>query len=104
MLTAIFRTPGRWTTIGVAFWPGIFRRDPRTGVEVPGEFASDRDIYMEFDDKNNQLGDVVGIEVHEMAYSYGRVYAEDVLFYEFWVINKSGRTLTGLLCRRLSGP
>ncbi len=80
---------------GVAFWPGIFRRDPRTGVEVPGEFASDRDIYMEFDDKRNQLGDVVGIEVHEMAYCYGRVYAEDVLFYEFFVINKSGRTLTG---------
>jgi hypothetical protein len=80
---------------GVAVWPGLFRRDPVTGVQVPGEFASDRDIYMEFNDKNNQLGDVVGIEVHEMAYTYGRVYAEDVLFYEFFVINKSGRTLTG---------
>jgi hypothetical protein len=80
---------------GVAFWPGIFRRDPKTGVQVPGEFASDRDIYLEFDDKNNQLGNVVGIEVHGMAYSYGRVYAEKMLFYEFWIINKSGRTLDG---------
>ncbi len=80
---------------GVAFWPGIFRRDPITGMEVPGEFVSDRDIYMEFDDKHNQLGDVVGIEVHGMAYSYGRVYAEKMLFYEFWVINKSGKTLNG---------
>jgi hypothetical protein len=80
---------------GESFWPGLFRRDSRTGVEVPGEFASDRDIYMEFDDKNNQLGDVLGIEVHEMAYTYGRVYAEDALFYEFFVINKSGRSLQG---------
>jgi hypothetical protein len=78
---------------GQAFWPGLFRRDPQTGDQVPGEFASDRDIYMEFTDGNNQLGDVVGIEVHEMAYTYGRVYAEDMLFYEFFIINKSGRTL-----------
>ena len=80
---------------GNSFWPGIFRRDPVTGEEIPGEFASDRDIYIEFDDANNQDGDVVGIEVHEMAYSYGRVYAENVLFYEFWIINKSGRDLSG---------
>ncbi|MGB5875428.1 MAG: hypothetical protein WBH56_17030, partial [Bacteroidota bacterium] len=80
---------------GEPFWPGLFRRDSRTGLEVEGEFASDRDIYMEFDDQNNQLGDVLGIEVHEMAYTYGRVYAEDALFYEFFVINKSGRALQG---------
>ncbi|MBU1101806.1 MAG: hypothetical protein KKA84_15520 [Bacteroidetes bacterium] len=80
---------------GVPFWPGIFRRDPDTGEQIEGEFASDRDIYMEFNDNNNQDGDVLGIEVHEMAYSYGRVYAENVLFYEFWIINKSGRDLSG---------
>ncbi len=80
---------------GKPFWPGIFRRDPQTGEQVPGEFASDRDIYMEFTDANNQQGDVLGIEVHEMAYTYGRVYAEDALFYEFWIINKSGRDLKG---------
>ena len=80
---------------GNSFWPGIFRRDPETGAEIVGEFASDRDIYMEFTDANNQDGNVIGIEVNEMAYSYGRVYAENVLFYEFWIINKSGRDLTG---------
>lgn len=78
---------------GTSFWPGIFRRDPETGLEIEGEFASDRDIYIEFTDDNNQQGDVVGIEVHEMAYSYGRVYADNILFYEFWIINKSGRDL-----------
>ncbi len=80
---------------GNTFWPGIFRRDPETGIQVEGEFASDRDIYLEFNDNNNQQGDVIGIEIQEMAYSYGRVYAENVLFYEFWIINKSGRDLTG---------
>ena len=80
---------------GNAFWPGIFRRNPQTGEQVPGEFASDRDIYMEYTDANNQQGNVVGIEVHEMAYTYGRIYAEDALFYELWIINKSGQNLTG---------
>ena len=80
---------------GNPFWPGIFRRNPATGEQVPGEFASDRDIYMEYNDANNQQGDVVGIEIHEMAYTYGRVYAEDALFYEFWIINKSGKDLKG---------
>jgi hypothetical protein len=87
--------PDTWPvdSTGTPFWPGLFRRDPKTGQEVEGEFASDRDIYMEYTDQNNQRGDVLGIEVHEMAYNYGRVYAEDILFYEFFVINKSGKTL-----------
>jgi len=78
---------------GNSFWPGIFRRDPETGKEIEGEFASDRDIYIEFDDKNNQQGDVIGIEVHEMAYSYGRIYADNMLFFEFWIINKGDKDL-----------
>ena len=80
---------------GNPFWPGIYRRHPQTGETIVGEFASDRDIYMEFDDSNNQDGDVIGIEIHEMAYTYGRVYAENALFYEFWIINKSGVEQTG---------
>ena len=89
--------PDTWPVdaTGQAFWPGLFRRDPGTGVQIPGEFASDRDIYCEFTDDHNQLGDVVGIEVHLMSYCYGRVYAEDILFYELFIINKSGRLLQG---------
>ena len=66
---------------GNPFWPGIFRRNPQTGEQIAGEFASDRDIYMEFTDANNQQGDVVGIEIHEMAYTYGRVYADVITSY-----------------------
>lgn len=78
---------------GDSFWPGIFRRDPITGQEIEGEFASDRDIYLEFDDKNNQQGDVIGIEIHQQAYSYGRIYADNILFYESWIINTSDEDL-----------
>ncbi|MCF6270336.1 MAG: hypothetical protein L3J41_11535 [Melioribacteraceae bacterium] len=79
---------------GVSFWPGIFRRDPITGKEIEGEFSSDRDIYIEFNDNNNQQGDVLGIEVNQMAYSYGRVYADNILFFESWIINKGDKDLT----------
>ncbi|MEN8193769.1 MAG: hypothetical protein ABFS12_13185 [Bacteroidota bacterium] len=78
---------------GEQFWPGIFRRDPDTGQEIEGEFSSDRDIYIEFDDKNNQQGDIIGIEIHQMAYSYGRVYADNILFYESWIINNGDKDL-----------
>lgn len=78
---------------GKSFWPGWFRKNPQTGVVVQNEFASDRDIYFEFNDKNNQRGNPVGIEIHEVAYNYGRVYAEDFLLYEILLINKSGKQL-----------
>ena len=81
---------------GTPFWPGRFRKNPLTGMEMPGEFASDRDIYLEFTDANNQQGDVIGLEVQMMSYSYGRVYAEDYIFYELFIINKSGRLLQGV--------
>jgi len=79
---------------GTPFWPGLWRRDARTGAQVHGEFASDRDIYMEFDDSHNQQGPPVGIEVHEMAYNYASAFADKILMYEFFIINKSGRALT----------
>jgi hypothetical protein len=78
---------------GEHFWPGYFRRNPDTGEEFEGEFASDRDVYAVFTDAHNQLGDVVGLEVEMMAYCYGRPYADKFQFYEFFIHNKSGRRL-----------
>ncbi len=79
---------------GNSFWPGVFRRDQSTGKEIEGEFSSDRDIYIEFDDKNNQQGNPIGIEIHQQAYSYGRIYADNILFFESWIINKGDKDLT----------
>ncbi|GAB4378330.1 MAG: hypothetical protein Kow0042_26820 [Calditrichia bacterium] len=78
---------------GEPFWPGYFRRNPATGEEFPGEFASDRDVYAVFDDSHNQMGNPVGIEVEMMAYCYGRPYADKFQFYEFFIHNKSGKRL-----------
>ncbi len=80
---------------GERFWPGYYRRDPISGEIFEGEFASDRDVYAVFTDGNNQQGDVIGIEVEQMAYCYGRPYAEDFQFYEFFIHNKSGQAITG---------
>jgi hypothetical protein len=78
---------------GIAFWPGYFQRDRITGIENPGEFASDRDVYAVFDDSHNQQGNTIGIEVEMMAYCYGRPYADKFQFYEFFIHNKSGRQI-----------
>ncbi len=87
--------PSTWpvNSNGEQFWPGYFRRDPKTGEQVEGEFASDRDVYAVFTDGNNQMGNVVGLEVEMMAYCYGRPYADKFQFYEFYIHNKSGQKL-----------
>ncbi|MFZ4619192.1 MAG: hypothetical protein ACOYNS_01425 [Bacteroidota bacterium] len=87
------------STPGVNHWPGHFRLDidpasPTFGKEVQGEFVSDRDIYSVFDDQgNSNAKGPVGIEVEQTAYSYGRPYAEDILFWDFTIHNTSGKQL-----------
>jgi hypothetical protein len=78
---------------GEHFWPGYFRRDAATGKIFENEFVSDRDVYAVFTDGKNVQGDVIGLEVEMMAYCYGRVYAEDFQFYEFFIHNTSGATI-----------
>jgi len=95
-----FDKQGAWvSTPGKRHWPGHFRIDidptsSNYGKEAVGEFVSDRDIYCVFDDNaNSSSKGKVGIEVEETAYSYGRPYAEDMLFWDFTIHNKSGRQL-----------
>lgn len=95
-----FNPLGTWvSTPGKHHWPGHFRIDidpksPNYGKKVTGEFVSDRDIYSVFDDRENSSPrGAVGIEVEETAFSYGRPYAEDMLFWDFTIHNKSGKQL-----------
>ena len=95
-----FSKQGAWvSTPGKRHWPGHFRIDidsvsTNYGKEVEGEFISDRDIYCVFDDTSHSIPKrKVGIEVEETAYSYGRPYAEDMLFWDFTIHNKSGHQL-----------
>jgi hypothetical protein len=62
---------------GEPFWPGPFRKDT-LGQEVVGEFTSDQDLYCVYNDQ-----DVFGIQVDQSVYSYGRIYAQDFIFYDF---------------------
>jgi hypothetical protein len=74
-----------WPLIGAEpTWPGPFRKDS-TGQQVVGEFTSDQDLFCTFDDQS-----VFGLQVNQSAYSYGRIYAQDFIFYDFNVYCASG--------------
>ncbi len=78
--------------IDQSFWPGPFRFDPNTGQERSGEFTSERDIYAEFTDQNNQKGSY-GLLVKQKAFSYSRSYARDFIIFDFQIINTSDQSL-----------
>jgi hypothetical protein len=58
-------------------WPGPYRKDS-TGQQVVGEFTSDQDLFCVFNDQG-----VFGLQVDQSSYSYGRIYAQDFIFYDF---------------------
>lgn len=82
--------PATWPVVGgEPTWPGPFRRDlANPAQEVPGEFTSDRDIYSVFRDKRD-----VGLRVEQIAYSYSRPYATDLIFVRYVLHNDSGADL-----------
>ena len=98
---------GNWTSSVQREWPGYFRVDV-TGISddtldmhldaslLPSrqnEFTSDRDIFCTYNDDANAQGSV-GITVEQTAYSYGRPYADDFIFWELRLFNTSGEDLT----------
>ncbi len=78
-----------WPLVGgERFWPGPYRKDPDTGEEVEGEFTSDQDLFCIFNDQ-----DVFGIQVNQSTYSYGRIYAQDFIFYDFYIYTTQNTTV-----------
>ncbi len=79
-----------WPVIGgEPTWPGPFREDlDNPGVEVAGEFASDRDVYGVIQDTRG-----VGLRVEQIGYTYGRPYAEDFFFIRFLLHNDGAEEL-----------
>ena len=85
------------------FWPGWFAVDtdpssPTFGQQVDGRFTSDVDIYLEFDDayadreKVSSLnGYPTGSRAYATVHSYGRAYAEDIMFVTMKVVNESDK-------------
>jgi len=100
---------GVWVSSDERYWPGYFRvdvgnLDEETLNEHPdsyllpdreNEFTSDRDIFCIYNDDNNSQG-AVGIEVEQSSYSYGRPYAEDFIFWDLKIHNKSETDLDSI--------
>lgn len=104
--------PGTWPkdASGNRFWPGPWARDPKTGIELPGTFTSDKDIFFsmsDFDlddtgrkyaerDGHLDQGYALGLECQITGYSYGRSYAEDFIFFPMKIVNHSNNNYTGV--------
>ncbi|RPH97583.1 MAG: hypothetical protein EHM72_13460, partial [Calditrichaeota bacterium] len=84
------------------FWPGPWARDPNPNSPtynrpIPGTFYSDVDIFMAYDDRwgirdvDSNQGYSMGVEVQSSGFSYGRSFAEDILFFPVKIINKSNQ-------------
>jgi len=100
---------GEWASTDDRSWPGYFRvdvgnidentlelhPDSRSLPDRENEFTSDRDIFCVYNDDENAKG-AVGIEVEQTSYSYGRPYAEDFLFWDLKIHNKSDENLDSI--------
>ena len=97
--------PGWWAQNYNTDLPGCTqtRKDPNCWEDVPGRFISDSDVFIEFDDRwaergnlvntNNeylQTGYPLGLKVKAEGHSYGVSYAEDIMFVTVKVRNESG--------------
>jgi hypothetical protein len=68
---------------GQPFWPGPFRKDLNDpSQEVEGEFTSDRDVYAVLQDVRG-----VGLRVEQVAYSFSRAYAKNLIFVRYFLHN-----------------
>ncbi len=77
---------------GEPYWPGNFRMAADSSGQIAGEFVSERDIYSEFTDENNQNGPY-GLKVLQTNYSFSRSYARNFLIFDFKIVNTSQNTL-----------
>ncbi len=73
---------------------------PTNGWPVKDEFGnplirSDQDSYAVFSDSNNARG-ILDIEVHQVGHTYGVSFAKDIIFFKYYVINKSNKTYDSL--------
>jgi len=90
-------TPGAYDPEkGQPWWPGRMTPDhslkDRWDQAAPFA-ASNRDMYYVFDDKYNKKKPM-GLTIKAMTYDYGSTYAEDMIAYDFVIINEGNEDLT----------
>ncbi len=104
-----FTTNEEWEAIGGYHNPELARVamsdnpttwHPVNGWPVKDEngnpiLKSDQDSYCVFSDSNNSKW-IMGLEVHQIGYTYGVKFAQNLIFYEYRVINKGNKDLDSL--------
>jgi hypothetical protein len=111
-LLATSGLPETWPIVGydeetgtaIRKWPGWWADKEIDGVWVQdsGRFVSDQDVYLVFDDRwadypghddvasvKGKQGHPLGLRVFATAHSYGRAYAEDIIFITMKIVNVS---------------
>jgi hypothetical protein len=95
-----------WPDMG---WPGYFRVDVNSltpeqlaahpnAADLPealNQFSSDRDVFATYNDAENPMGSQ-GLTVEQTAHSYGRPYAEDMVFWDIKLFNDGGSDLNDI--------
>jgi len=95
-----------WPDLG---WPGYFRVDVNSLTEeqldnhpsalslpdAPNQFSSDRDLFATYNDAQNPQGSH-GLTVEQTAHSYGRTYAEDLVFWDLKIFNDGPEDLDSI--------
>ncbi len=95
-----------WPDIG---WPGYFRVDVNSLTEAQlndhpdaltlpaaaNQFSSDRDLFCTYNDAQNPQGSH-GLTIEQTAHSYGRPYAEDIVFWDIKVFNDGDEDLDSI--------
>jgi len=95
-----------WPDLG---WPGYFRvdinnldsatladhPDALTLPEAANQFSSDRDLFCTYNDLQNPQGSH-GLTVEQTAHTYGRPYAEDIIFWDFKIYNDGLKDLDSI--------
>ncbi len=90
-------------------WPGYFRVDINSLTseqlnehpnalslaEAANQFSSDRDLFCTYNDAQNPQGSH-GLTVEQTAYSYGRPYAEDIVFWDLKLFNDGAEDLDSI--------
>jgi len=104
-----FTTNEEWEAVGGYHNPDIARIamsdkpttwHPKNGWPVKDNegnpiFKSDQDSYCVYSDSNNSR-QILGLVVHQIGYTYGVKFAQNIIFYKYLVINQGNKNLDSL--------
>ncbi|HDZ11970.1 MAG TPA: hypothetical protein ENH53_07105, partial [Bacteroidetes bacterium] len=97
---------------GFKYWPGVWAKDTESGNPIEGKFISDKDIFFVMTDKGYadhtlpgvQPGYSLNLQIEGSCYAFRDGYAENIVFFDLIVINKSQWNYKNLYIGVFSDP